>query len=153
MNDRLSHDSLLSDVLGEAGPAGLRQALLSQTLHLARRRRMVRRARRLGSAVALLVGLGFVCWPLVPRNTSRAYVQVRTQPMPGAVVVETRPLSLAKVVSSGPHFAAVSTRLETGDFQEITDAQLLDLAAPHPAVLVRLEPEVAELIFAPTKAE
>ena len=144
---------MLSEVLGEAGPAGLREALLSQTLRLARRRRVFRKARRVVSAAALLVALGFVCWPFIPRNPLRAYVLVRTQPVPNALVVETRPLSPASVVSSGSNFAAVSTRLEPDGFQEITDAQLLALAAPRPAVLVRLGPQVAELVFAEPKEE
>jgi hypothetical protein len=153
MNDRRSHDRLLTDVLGEAGPAGLREALLTQTLRLASRRRVIRKTRRAGSAIALLVALGFVCWPWVPQSKSRAYVLVRTQPVADAVVVETRPLPPASVVSSGSNFAAVSTNLEPGGFQEINDAELLAFATPRPAVLVRLGPQVAELIFAPTNEE
>jgi hypothetical protein len=153
MNDRLSHDRLLSDVLGEVGPAGLREALLTQTLRLAKRRRVIRKARHACSAIALLVALGFVCWPFVPRSKSRAYVLVRTQPVANAVVVETRPLPPASVVSSESNFAAVSTGSEPDGFQEITDSQLLDLTAPQPAVLVRLGPEMAELIFAATEEE
>jgi hypothetical protein len=153
MNDRQSHDSLLNDVLGEVGPAGLREALLSRTLRLAKRRRMVRHARRVGSAIALLVALGFVCWPLVPRSRSRAYVLVRTQPVSIGTVVESRPFSAARVVASAPNVAVVSTGSGPGGFQEIDDAELLAFATPRPAVLVRLGPEMAELIFAPTEEE
>jgi hypothetical protein len=153
MNDRRSHDSLLSDVLGEAGPAGRREALLSQTLRLAKRRRILRKARRVGSAIALLVALAFVCWRLAPQSATRPYVLVRTQPMPSAALVETRPLPPASLVSSASTIAIVSTRLEPRGFQQIDDAQLLALAAPRPALLVRLGPQSAELIFAPTAGD
>ncbi len=156
MNDRRAQDDLLSDILAEPDPAGLREALLSQTLRLVKRRRLFRKARRAASVFAVLGGLVFILWRLVGPGSAHhtaqtPYILVRTQPLSERVLVATRPLARARLIVSSSTVASVSTKAEARAFQEIDDATLLSLAAPNAAVLVRLGPHSAELVFVPPK--
>src|ERR1035441_8752915 len=106
MNDPRQNERLLTDVLSEGSSADFREGLLNQTLRLARRRRHFRQARRTASALAVLVGIGLLVWRHVPTVLSPAslpakpYMLVRTQPLPPAAWVATRPLSLTNLLVS-----------------------------------------------------
>ena len=88
MNDSADNERLLEDVLSEAVPADFREALLGETLRLARRRRRFRQTRRAVSAVAVLAALAALVWQslpprgVVPQKAGKSYVVVRTQPLP-----------------------------------------------------------------------
>jgi hypothetical protein len=156
MNPEPDNEQLLADVLSEAVPADFREALLGETLRLARRRRRWWQTRR---AAALLVALGLLAvlvrqnfppQPLVPMPVAKAKVKgyelVRTQPLSAGAIVVTRPLSTDQLVAS----VATAEMLQTssGNFRVINDDELLALVASRPAALVRLSPHSERLIFA-----
>ena len=152
MNDPADNERLLTDVL--ADEAGFREALFSETLRLARRRRRFRQTRRALSAVAVLAGLAaLVLWQSLPprgvltETAGRPYVVVRTQPLPEAALVTTRPLSADRFVASVATASIVTTPVTSRQVREIGDEELLALAAPRPVVLVRLGPHSEELVF------
>jgi len=148
MNHSPDHRHLLADVLADTSPAGFREALLEETLRLARRRRQWRQARRGAAAMAALaLAAGGVWWKLSgPANA---------KPATGCPLVHTQPLSPAQIVTSQP--LAANQRIASvacanvvltvsGGFREIGDDELLALAAPQVAALVRRGPHEAELI-------
>jgi hypothetical protein len=156
MNPKPDNEQLLADVLSEAVPADFREALLGETLRLARRRRRWRQTRR---AAALLVALGLLAvlvrqnfppQPLVPMPVAKAKVKsyelVRTQPLSAGAIVVTRPLSTGQLLASGATTEMVQT--SSGNFRVINDDELLALVASRPAALVRLGPHSERLIFA-----
>jgi hypothetical protein len=153
-NDR---DRLLSDVLAEPGGAGeLRDARLNRTLRHVKRRRTIRRARRTGSVLFLLLPIALLVWrvhlPQAPEAVNRQvhYVLVRTAPLPWSALIETQPFAPSGLVASAPSLSAatITTRPEERGYREIDDATLLDLAGTNAVVLVRLGPHSAELVFA-----
>jgi hypothetical protein len=152
VNDPRQNEQFLTDVLGEAISADFREGLLQETLRLARRRRHFRQARRAASALAVVIGLELLVWRHVPSALvpailpARPYALVRTQPLPPAAWVATRPISLANLVVSARTGNIVVTAKAGPPVPEITDDQLLALA-PKPAALVRYGPHSAELVF------
>jgi hypothetical protein len=149
------NEQLLADVLAEAAPPDFREALLGETMRLARRRRRWRQTRR---AAALLVALGLLAvlvWqnspphPLAPMPVTKvkvkSYELVRTQPLSAGVMVVTRPLSAGQLVASVATAEMVQTG--SGDFRVINDDELLALVALRPAALVRLGPNSEQLVF------
>jgi len=150
-------ERLLSDILAERGEAGdLRDALLHRTLRHVKRRRTIRRVRRAGSVLLLLLPIVLLVWrvhlPQAPVAVNRQvpYVLVRTAPLPRSALIETQPLEASELVASAPSLsvASITTRPEHRGYREIDDATLLDLAGTNAAVLVRLGPHSAELVFA-----
>src|SRR5689334_14210230 len=104
-------EKLIADVIGEDSDPAMREALLGQTLRLARSKRRLRKLRRAMPAVAAVAALllatahFFRPGPLAP-TPSRSDVPpfsasesfVRTQPLPLSAVVTTKPLDTAAVV-------------------------------------------------------
>jgi hypothetical protein len=58
----------------------------------------------------------------------------------------TRPLAIDQLVASFTNVQRVQTAQGGGQLREIDDDELLALAEPKPAALVRLGPHTAELI-------
>jgi hypothetical protein len=150
-------ERLLSDILAEPAEAGERRdALLDRTLRHVRRRRTVRQVRRAGAVLLLLPAIALLVWrvrlPLVPETVTRQapYDLVRTAPLPPSAVVGTQPLAPFGLVASAPSLDAATITTRPGDhgYREIDDATLLALAGTNAAVLVRLGPHSAELVFA-----
>jgi hypothetical protein len=142
--------------LAEGAPADFRQALLEQTLGLARRRRQWRRSRRAGTAVLFLAALvGGLWWIALPRPRVSptqpppgSVARVQTRPLPLAAWVHTQPFPSEFQVTTGPTVAIVTTRAGGDLFREISDNELLALVAPKPVALVWRGPHAAELVFA-----
>jgi hypothetical protein len=86
MNQPRDREELLADVLADESAAGFREALLSETLGLVRRRRQSRRAWRAASALVLVAGLGVLWWrgaapkALAPEQHNRDYAGVSAGP-------------------------------------------------------------------------
>lgn len=153
-------DPLLADILGEAAPPGFRAALLDSTLRHARRRRL-RRAR---PALALVAALLLTSPLLVTRPPATLHPPLARASAPLAArpceIVRTRPQTTDLVSSrpliADPYFASVArpalavvhTSPELGRVRLIDDAELLALAAPRPAVLVREGSGRQRLVFA-----
>jgi hypothetical protein len=155
MNHEPDNEQLLADVLAEAAPTDFREALLGETLRLARQRRRWRQTRR---TAALLVALGllavlvrqnFLPHPLAPMPAAKAKVKsyelVRTQPLSAGAIVVTRSLSADQLVASVATAEMIQT--SSGNFRVINDDELLALVAPRPAALVRLGPHSEQLFF------
>ena len=113
MNESADNDRLLSDILAEGTRPGFREALLGQTLRLARRRRRFRQARRGASVLAAVAGVVFLLWrsmpPTFPTQAETPYALVRTQPLLAAIV-STTPLGPGHLVSSAPAAEVVTTK-------------------------------------------
>jgi hypothetical protein len=152
MNDPKNRERLLADVLGEGISADFRQGLLSETLHLARRRRRFRQVRNATSVLALLAAFGLLVWHQFPSRHSpfalpaKPYALVRTQPLPTAAWVETRPFPASSIVASTTTDHIVLTAETSARVRDLSDDELLALV-PKPAALVRFSPHSAELVF------
>lgn len=151
-------DSLLAAVLGETASDEFRAALLAETLRRAQNRRRLRCARAF--AGVLVVPLLFATWllssrrpgPLPPPATPTvdlipAFTILRTRPAI-APTVATRPLPESQRIETmtlaGPALVRTDRRHSP---LLIDDAELLALAAPRHAALVRLGPGVQRLVF------
>jgi hypothetical protein len=140
---------LLNDVLSESGPDGFREALLDETLRLARLRRRTRQLWRV-SPVLLVGALGWYLFPTHPaaEKTEHLFVEiVATKPFDPAAVVCTQTMAMKLMVSSTPSVYVVHTRPSGEGFRLIGDDELMALAAPRPTVLMRLGPDSQTLIF------
>jgi hypothetical protein len=153
MNPPADKDQLLADVLADESSVGFREALLTETLGLVRRRRRFRQVRRAASGLAVIVGLAVLVWrnlppPVVtPESAGRSYAIVRSQPLRPAALVSTQPLAANRFVASARNAEIVQTAPGAGQFREIDDSELLALVGPKPAALVRRGPHSAELVF------
>jgi hypothetical protein len=155
MNDPKPEAQLLTEVLGEGVSADFRQGLLSETLHLARRRRQTRQVRNVASVLAVLAGLALLVWHQIPSrqvpSTSRQkpYALVHTQPLKLAACVQTRPFPASRTVTSARLDNIIVTTRAGSRVRELNDEELLALA-PEPAALVRYGPHWAELVLVNT---
>ncbi len=155
MNERTNREHLLREVLAEETDAGFRAALLQQSLRVAARRRRWQRARNAAAAVCMVLGVGALAWHIgLPRSpgAGRSYVVVTTEPLAPSAVITTHPLAPSQVLASFTSVELVQTP-PRGQYRELDDRELLDLAAPSPAVLVRSGPNEAELVFVSTGNE
>ncbi|MEO6568119.1 MAG: hypothetical protein ABIO94_05095 [Opitutaceae bacterium] len=151
MNQHPEEENLLDDVLAEAAPADFRAALLADTLRLASHRRRSRQIRRgVGAATALALGI-FLSWRgLSPPSASiELYESVRTHPLAESALVRTHSFDGEVHTGSQPTVATIRTAAEREGFRFVDDDELLALAWPRPAALVRIGPEMQTLIFLP----
>lgn len=159
MNRRTDNERLLDEVLAGESGEGFSTTLLDETLRHVRRRRQWRRARRIGGALALVVGIGIAVWPgPAPRFTPRQetasspvapYQLVVSQPLLSSQIVITTPGATGLVISSMTVGLVQTMR---GGYHEVGDEELLALAAPQTVALVRRGPHEAELVFLPPPA-
>jgi len=161
MNRRTDQEELLAAVLAEESQAGFSDALLGETLRLARRKRQWRQARRSSGVVALLLVVGFGVWQSKPRgkqtiqlaqppSASTPYQLIVSQPLAEAQLVVTQPLGAESLVVAG--FATPTIHTYDGGFREVGDDELLALAAPQTAALIRRGPHEADLVLIPLAA-
>ena len=157
MNNRTDQESLLAEVLAEASPTDFREAMLAETLRLARRRRQFRQVRQAAGVLAVtgllavLVAQQFsrqpdVSMPLAKKIVKQSYELVRTQPLPAGALISTRKFSEAQFAAAVSTVVAVAT--VSGGFRQINYNELLALLADKPAVLIRTGPNSEELVFA-----
>jgi len=152
MTRRTDNERLLADVIAGESDVAFHEALLGETLRLARRRRRFRQAQRGAAVVAVLVGLAALVWQYFPPRVvspsmdKGSYAIIRTQPLPAAAIVTTQPLVADLLVASVTTVNVVETLPDSGLFREIGDDELLAMVAPKVAALVRLGPHTAELV-------
>ena len=152
MNEPSQRKRLLADVLGEGISADFRQGLLRETLHLTQRRRRIRQVRSAASVLALLAAVGLLVWHQLPSGRTpfalpaRPYDLVRTQLLPSAAWVETRPFPASRIIASAKTDHIVLTAEAGVQVRALTDDELL-ASVPKPAALVRFSPHSAELVF------
>jgi hypothetical protein len=157
MSRQAEQPPLLDDVLGESAPPDFRAALLADTLRQARRRRRWRQARQSAGVFGVLLLAAWLVWrqpppaitaarPPVRPGAASAYQLVATQPLPAGAMVTTIADAAIITVSSAAAVPQIASASE--GFRYISDAELLALAGPGRAVLVRLGPGTEELVFA-----
>lgn len=153
MNLPADPDNLLDAVMAESAPADFGTALLGATLRLARRRRRWRRARRTAAALALLTVLGAGIWrssiphSLAGRGPAMRCEVVTTQTLPADAIVRTQPFRPEWTVVTFAGVDVVQTVPALENLRFVNDDELLALAAPRSAALVRTGPHTQELIF------
>ena len=157
MNDRSDQQRLLDDVLAESSPSDFRATLLGESLRLARRRRRWQQSRWAVSVLGVLFFAAWLAWRNWPEKVStvrmlaktpeaKSYQLVETQPLPAGTTVATGEFTGVKVISSEATITQIATSSDAVRF--IDDAQLLALAGPGTAILVRTGPDSEELVFA-----
>jgi hypothetical protein len=158
MNHGAENKDLLDDVLAESVPEDFRAALLGETLLLARRRRYVRRVRRAAGAMAVVFMFAALAWWLArplskpattiasPAILNQSYSLIYTVPLPASALVGTQPMNASTLIVSERFAGIVQTKFGSG-YRLINDDELLALAAPRHAALVRIGPGAQELIF------
>ncbi len=153
-----SNKRLLTDVLAEETDAGFREALLGQTLHLARRRRQFRKARQVGFTSLVFIGLAISAFHLlapksiVRKPAERPYLLVTTGPLPASAIVSTTQDASIAVIATSPAISVVATTGAPAMLHPLDDDELLSLL-PSPALLVRRGPHLVDLVFSDPKAE
>jgi hypothetical protein len=157
MSNPTDRETLLADVLAESSPADFREAMLRDTLRLARRRRRFRQTR---SALVLLALLGLLATFMRPSRPPQpiashppakpaaplVYQLISTRPLPASAIVTTRHFPDLQLAGSVPAVVQIATT--SRGYTQINDSQLLSLLAQRPALLVRTGPHSEELVFA-----
>ena len=152
MNKRADQERLLTEVLREESGAGFHEALLGETLRLARRRRRIRLAQRVSGALAVVAVIAAIAVGRIPRvpvltpTPALNYQLTLSQPLPAASIVSTRALSSDQIVVSAAVASIVKTTTTSGGYDILGDDELLALA-PQPAALVRRGPREVELVL------
>jgi len=157
MNHRTGYEQMLADALAEAVPADYRDAMLSETLRLVRRRRRWRQTRRGAGLLAALALCAIFIWqknlsrqPVAPAPTALAvaenYQLIQTRALPASMTATTQPLTTGQLIAPAASIGMVQT--SSGGYRVLDDTELLALVASHPAVLVRTGPHSEELVFA-----
>jgi len=147
-------EKLLDDLLEESAPPEFRAALLDRTLRQARRRKNFR---RLNSALAVAACAAILALAFF-KTRRQAPIVANQVPRPDLIVVHSRPLNPAQIVSTQPRlvnmvsssalsFTLVETHVSERLYAEIDDQQLFALLAGRPVALVHRGPNRAELIF------
>ena len=160
MNKKTDQERLLDDVLAGEADAGFHEALLAETLRLARRRRRSLHAQRVGVMLAVISLITAVAvWRnprapvIVPPSPAQNYQVIFSQPLPAASIVSTRLLSADQLVASKAMAVVIHTTAMSAGYREVGDDELLALAAPQVVALVRRGPHEVELLFIPSPAE
>lgn len=160
MKRQIDQEQLLNDVLADEPQTGLNAAALDRLLNRARRRRRARQIRRVGSALAIvavamsgfLFRLGLqkpeakLVHKLVHKPVvSPGYKTVTSFALLPEQQVSSLPLSPEQIILSGGAVTVVKTSGE--NFESVNDEELLELAKPNIAVLVRRGQHGAELVL------
>jgi hypothetical protein len=156
---RTDQERLLADVLREETGDGFHDALLGETLRLARRRRQVRLVQRVGGVFAIIaMTAALAIWRnphapvLAARPPAQHYQLTLSQSLPASCVVSSHPLQADQVVVSTLASGVIQTTTTGGLYRVLGDDELLALA-PLPAALVRRGPHELELVFVSPPAE
>jgi hypothetical protein len=159
MNRRTDNERLLEDVLEGGLEDRFRDASLQGVLRLVRRRRRIRLVRNVGGvALAVIaVALGAMSYfnaqtfkpqlvqAPVPAVPAPAFTWITSQPLSAAAMVSSQPLLSEQWVTSLAEPNVI--RSLSGNYREVGDDELLELAAPQVVALVRRGPHEAELLF------
>lgn len=149
-------DTLLRDIFSEPLPPAFEAALLADTMRRARRKR---RNRQLGKSTALLLFVSLAiasAWKLrapksptheVPTMAANPCPVISTVPLPPSAFVVTNTFPRMESIGSRTFVTTISTTDQPRPFRVIDDAQLLALAQPRQALLIRLSPDEQTLIF------
>jgi hypothetical protein len=126
-------------------------------LRQARRRRRWRQSRSAAGVLAAFFVTFWLVWhgreekpsaesPVLKILAAKNYQLVDTQPFPAGAIVATANFAGPSTISSTATVAQITTS-STG-FRYLDDAELLELAGPGAAILIRTGPHSEELVFA-----
>jgi hypothetical protein len=151
----MSRDSdrecLLRDVLAEDASSEPRSRWLTESIRLARRRRIQRRTRAAIATLGVIAVFTLLSWrpwsnqSAETRPFSNALRIVVTRPLPAKACIQTQLLDSARFVRSTMNATIIGT--SPGQFRAISDSELLAFAYPRPAILVRVDPSTETLVF------
>ncbi len=164
MNQQSDPERLLKDILSEGLSGEFRQALLGESLRLARQRRRVGHARRAAMALAVLAVFAGLLWRILPtspvtaekaqtttplvRNSALPPTQlVSTRRLAGGEIVTSQPLPAEKLLTTMSATLFLSPTAADGQIRFIDDSELLALVGSKPVALMRRGPHAAELVF------
>jgi hypothetical protein len=154
--NRTDQKQLLDDVLGAGPNADQNAAALAQLLQLARGRRRRRRIQRGASVMILLAAIAISWWmqpqpqnpgAQITRNpiVSPGHGTITSYALAPDQIIRNQPLAPEQMINSGGYVQIVQT---TGaNFQSVSDEELLELARPNIAALVRRGPHEVELVL------
>ncbi len=156
MKRRNDQEQLLNDVLADEIAPGANAASLEQLLRLAQRRRRQRLVQKFAAALALIAAVGAGLFFSVGRHQPvieqarevhlpPGYATVTSFALTPEQWVATQPLPPGQLVQSESTVPVVHTAVS--DVPSINDEELLELARPNIAVLVRRGPHETELLF------
>jgi len=159
MTERSDQKQLLDDVLAESSSPDFRAALLGEVLQQARRRRRWRQSRPVLGMLGVLFLAAWLAWHNRAEKPStvsspqkipvvESYQLVNTQPLPAAAFVATANCATVRIISSSATVAQITT--SSNGFRYLNDEELLELAGPGAAILIRTGPHSEELVFAET---
>jgi hypothetical protein len=151
-------EQLLDDILVGSATTEFRARLLEEMLQQVRHCRRARRRRRAFAALALCLSAVFLVWqarqpgtpssvPLITSTQVRPSMLVYSQPLPAAMIVESRAGSVDTVTSASGALVVIDTPADQRFFSEIGDAELFSLLAGRPVVLIQEPGNTAELVF------
>jgi hypothetical protein len=157
MTQRSDQKQLLDDVLAESPSADFRATLLGEVLRQARRRRRWRQSRSAAGVLAALFLASWLAWhnreeklsavsPLRKIPIAASYQLVGTQPFLASAVLSTANFTGIRTISSAATVLQVTT--SAAGFRYLNDSELLELAGPGAAILIRTGPHSEELVFA-----
>lgn len=147
---------LVQSVFADVAPADFEASVLTQTLAHARRQRVIRRTRRsLATVVALTVAVLGVWQIRRPRSLDAPitsdYTVVRTARLPSASLVSSVPFAGTVTNSPAPSYVLIQTGIDPARLRWLTDQELLTLAGPGRAALIRRSSNEQELVILPGK--
>lgn len=156
MNRANDYRSLLNDVFPDANAPDFQEQLLTETLHLARRRRKIRTLANMSASLGVTVLVAVAIWATVHWNsrTQDFCPVITTRPLPSDMLVHTKPFANKPGIVIASKVPQVFTQKTGVLFRNINDKELLALAAPNTAALIRDGGGSAQLILiAPTDAD
>ena len=106
----------------------------------------------------MLLIAGVAVWQATPRRVgareiarpepaSTGHEVVVSQPLTVGQLVSTQPLAVERLITARE--SVVQIRTHAGGFREVGDGELLTLAEPQIAALIRRGPHEVELVFVP----
>jgi hypothetical protein len=154
--NRTDQEQLLNDVLGDGPNADQNGAALAQLLQLARGRRRRRRIQRGASVMILLAAIATIWWiqPRPPNPGSQlagnpvvspSHVTITSYALAPDQIIRSQPMTPDQVINSSDFVRIVQTT--SANVQSVSDEELLELARPNIAALVRRGPHEVELVF------
>lgn len=153
---RTDQEQLLNDVLGAEANADQNATALDQLLQLAQRRRHQRQLRRGAVAMFVFAAVATIWWiqprPQEPvtqlaRNpaSSPSYATVTSFALMPEQITSSQLLSPEQLINSTASVIIVQTM--DANYHFVSDEELLELARPNIAALVRRGPQEVELVL------
>jgi hypothetical protein len=154
--NQTDQEQFLNDVLADGSNADQNGAALVQLLHLARGRRRRRQIQRGASVLILLAAIATIWWfqPRPPNTGSQlvctpvvapSHITITSYALSPDLIICNQPMPPEQVINTSGFVSIVQTTAT--NFQSVSDEELLELAHPNIAALVRRGPHEVELVL------